>query len=555
MQRKLFWITWIVIVFLAIALRFYQLGKVPFSLYWDEAAMMVDVKSVVQTGHDMFGRPWFQLIYPSYGDFKLAVYIWSATLSAKIFGVSEWSLRLPSALAGVGTVIIGGLLARQIFAKNKQSLHESELVQLITMFILAITPWDMMFSRTGFEGHLAQFFLGLSVCFTLASKKKWWFIIFAAFLGALATYTYFSVRFVWPVVFLLACFLSSDKTRNFKRSFIQAVMGTILFLLMLIPLYRSPLYADTNTFRLGTDSVLNRSEYPVQTNVYRQLGGNSRVDRVLFSPRVFMMKQLLENYAANSSLQFLFTSGDPNLRHGTGKNGLFFLIFLPFFISGIYYLFFQRRGVLFFLLGWWIIALLPASVPLNVPHALRSLNALVPIALIIGVGLTQIFLFLESKLSRSVAFLAISLILISICISDVSFIYHYFTFYPKESASDWQNGYKQLAQVITTSKHPNEDVWILPFDDRFYLWFMAYGPYTGKDFQSWKSEKYQFPSFDHISFHEPDQNHLNMANYHYLLAGQVDAVHQQLVKSKSQPTRLEIIKGDDGKDRFAVASF
>src|SRR5258708_8726060 len=112
-KTTVFWVFFTIILFFAAVLRFYQLGKVPVSLYWDEAAILVDVKSVIQTGRDMFGMPWYHVIFPSYGDFKLPVYIWLASVSAKVFGLGEWSLRLPSVLAGLGTVVVGGYLAKE----------------------------------------------------------------------------------------------------------------------------------------------------------------------------------------------------------------------------------------------------------------------------------------------------------------------------------------------------------------------------------------------------------------------------------------------------------
>src|SRR5438445_8980066 len=105
--------------------------------------MIVDVKSVLQTGKDIFGRPWFEVIYPSYGDFKLPVYIWLATFSAKIFGLSQWSFRLPSELAGIGTIVVGGFLAKfltelgisegdEVKAKRASERFFSQIFQLST---------------------------------------------------------------------------------------------------------------------------------------------------------------------------------------------------------------------------------------------------------------------------------------------------------------------------------------------------------------------------------------------------------------------------------------
>src|SRR5260221_11836804 len=119
MSKKWFGFCFVLILLVAVAIRFYKLGSVPYSLYWDEVAMQVDVKSVVQTGRDMFGRPWYQVIYPSYGDFKLPVYIWAASGVEKMLGLSEFAFRLPSALAGIGTIIVAGWLAKEFLEDGK----------------------------------------------------------------------------------------------------------------------------------------------------------------------------------------------------------------------------------------------------------------------------------------------------------------------------------------------------------------------------------------------------------------------------------------------------
>mgnify|MGYP003988032779 FL=1 len=89
MTRRRYWIGFFLILLLAIFLRFYKLGQVPVSLYWDEAAILLDAKVVSQTGRDVHGNPWLQVLFPSYGDFKLPTYIWLAALSVKFLGVTE----------------------------------------------------------------------------------------------------------------------------------------------------------------------------------------------------------------------------------------------------------------------------------------------------------------------------------------------------------------------------------------------------------------------------------------------------------------------------------
>ena len=373
MTKRRYWLVFTLILFLATFLRFYKLGQIPVSLYWDEAAILLDSKVTSQTGFDMHDRPWLQVLFPSYGDFKLPIYIWLATLSVKFLGVSELAVRLPSALVGLATIVLAGLISKELFFKLSDK--NKNLLQLMTMLTVTISPWSIMFSRTGFEGHLGQLILALSVWVILKARKKEWLILLSPVLGALATYTYFSVRFVWPVVFIFTALLVLK-----KKAGKWLAPALIIFGALLLPMMKSPLYVESNTFRYSTTSVLNAYDYPIQSNEYRELAGFSFMDRVLFHRHWLMGRELIKNYTDNLSLNYLFLTGDPNLRHGTGEHGLFLLIFLPVLLIGLYELFKKQRPELLILIVWWLIALLPASVPETTPHSLRSLNALVPMS-------------------------------------------------------------------------------------------------------------------------------------------------------------------------------
>ena len=550
MRKGLFLVLLGGILAVAIFLRLYKLGTIPYSLYWDEAAMFVDVKSVLATGRDMHNRPWYQVIYPSYGDFKLPAYIWVATLSAKTFGFSEWSLRLPSVLAGLGTILLAGVLAKS-FAKTLKP----HVVQLVAMTIVAVSPWSILFSRTGFEGHLGQFLLALSVWCIFASKKRWWLIILAAFFGAAATYSYFSVRFVWVVVFVLVTlYVYRDQLTFSKKSLPLTlkmfVLPLIVFSVLLVPMLKSPLYNDANRFRLGTDSILNTDNQVNQANVFREMAGNTRTDRVLFHPLWLTGEALLKNYSDNLNPNFLFITGDPNLRHGTGQQGLFLWPLLPFLLIGLYYFFTRDKFAFLVLILWWLVALLPASVPLNTPHALRSLNALVPLAILLGAGVSFGYeKILTFKFGRAtmIGYAVIFLF------AATEFSYNYFTLYPRTSAKDWQDGYKQLAQAIFATQKNGQKVFVLPFDDRFYLWLMAYGPYTGQDFHNWKSRDYKFEdSVPNITSQIPDKSNLMQPT---LVAAEPNRFQELLPSFGVKPIQVQEIHGSDGTVRFVLASF
>ncbi|MCG2692235.1 hypothetical protein L6272_05415, partial [Microgenomates group bacterium] len=121
---------------LGLTARFWQFGQVPLSLYWDEAAIGLDARSLLTTGKDLNGNSWLQPLFFSYGDYKAPVYIWLVTLLGKTISVSELTVRLPSLLASLG---IAWLLFKW-------------LGSFVAISYL-IMPWSLHFSRIGFESH------------------------------------------------------------------------------------------------------------------------------------------------------------------------------------------------------------------------------------------------------------------------------------------------------------------------------------------------------------------------------------------------------------------
>ena len=92
------------IFLLATILRLWQLGTVPVSPDWDEAAIGYNAYSLLSTGKDEFGKT-FPLVFRSFNDYKPPLYIYLTMPSIAIFGLNTWSVRLPSALMGILAVI------------------------------------------------------------------------------------------------------------------------------------------------------------------------------------------------------------------------------------------------------------------------------------------------------------------------------------------------------------------------------------------------------------------------------------------------------------------
>jgi uncharacterized membrane protein len=84
-------------------------------------------------------------------------------LSTKCFGISEWSVRLPSVLAGIGIIYFGWLLANKNFYGK---------IALIFAFILAICPYLVYFSQEARMYSLFGFFSLASFYYFLSAFNK-----------------------------------------------------------------------------------------------------------------------------------------------------------------------------------------------------------------------------------------------------------------------------------------------------------------------------------------------------------------------------------------------
>src|SRR5438105_332729 len=108
------------IIILASVLRLWNLNNFPTGFNADEAAIGYNAYSLLQTGKDEYGAPW-PLQFKSFGDFKPGLYFYFVIPFVKVLGLNEWAVRLPSALLGIGLVILIYFLAKELFTSTRVS--------------------------------------------------------------------------------------------------------------------------------------------------------------------------------------------------------------------------------------------------------------------------------------------------------------------------------------------------------------------------------------------------------------------------------------------------
>ncbi len=79
---------------------------------WDEALYAQVAREMVEGGN------WLTLSWNSQPYFKKPpLLFWAIALSYRVFGISEWSTRLPSVLFGIGSVLLVVLLGRYLYGR------------------------------------------------------------------------------------------------------------------------------------------------------------------------------------------------------------------------------------------------------------------------------------------------------------------------------------------------------------------------------------------------------------------------------------------------------
>ena len=474
MQTRHLVIFWFVVA-VGVLLRLILLGSVPVSLYMDEAAIGVDAYTISQTGKDMHGASAFQAIIPSYGDFKMPVYIWFSTMATMLFGANPVAVRIPSALAGIASIFLAYAFMRELFSFRSAWLNR--WAPVVASALVAILPWSLLFSRTGFEGHLGQAILGLSILLWLKAQKDtslrgWVLSIFSAVIAALAVYTYYSIRFVVPAVILTSFFLHA---KPIHLQLGRIVGWLFIWIILFIPMYQSPYYEPSQRFRLSAQSILqDMPEYVAQQNLLREQAGNTLLSHLIYHRYWFLIQALANNYTEQFSLPFLFLTGDSNLRHSTNRVGLSYVISIPFVLLGLVVAVQKQWRVSMFLLVWILFSALPAAVPHEVPHALRFLNALLPFSLVLSLGVVEFFHH-AIKLPFFQRYCVLSVFAILVLGSLAWFQYDYWIQYPSRSADAWDDGVAELvtAAAQESISSPDQTI-VIAGNEKAFLWYILY---------------------------------------------------------------------------------
>ena len=103
----------VVILLLAALVRTHKLDSAPYGTLVDEASYGYIANSIAQTGRDELGN-FLPISFKAFGDYKLPVYGYLLVPVVKLLGVSNLSVRLPSAISGIFITLLTYLILKKL---------------------------------------------------------------------------------------------------------------------------------------------------------------------------------------------------------------------------------------------------------------------------------------------------------------------------------------------------------------------------------------------------------------------------------------------------------
>lgn len=463
---KRVWIIILVLLF-ALFLRTYKIDSNPPGLTPDEASIGYNAYSILKTGKDEYGKP-FPIIFKSFGDYKPGLYVYLTVPSVTIFGLNEFSVRLPSIISGVISVYLIYLIVKLLFKNEK--------LALISLLVASINPWLIIFSRGAWEVNVALTLTLAGIYFFLRSLNTSKYIILSATFFALTLVTYQGAKLSTTIVVGLLFVLYWKNLLKFKYKYL--VSAFIIGLVISLPIIFS-LFSGQGG-RLAVFSVFS---YPRPPDLLQNFlnEGNIRKGSVTYAlfygePLNFA-RGILGRFFNHFSGRFLFFEGDwANPRHTPPYQGVLLIGDMFFLVIGIVSLLrnkFTKENL--FVLLWLVLSTLPAILSRDQVQAVRAFNLSVPMVIIISFGI-----YYALKNYKKIFLLLIIPVYIA---SFVYFLDSYFIHQPILKSQYWQYGYKQMVEIVTPIQHKYKTVRIQQSYDQPYIYFLFYQKYDPAKWQ------------------------------------------------------------------------
>jgi 4-amino-4-deoxy-L-arabinose transferase-like glycosyltransferase len=485
----------ILIFIVALFVRVYALGQMPLHLHQDEIMNGYVGRFILENGKDLYGNRLPVLYFDNFGDFPSVVPMYISGFFTYIFGLTEFAIRFPIALAGALSVLPVYLIAK----KATYSEHAGRAAAIF----LALSPWHIVLSRATSEAVIGTMLLLFGIVFLLRVFEEQKYIPNAvmAFLFFLSTYFFYHpFRIVVPLLLLGALVL------HFKTIYLKplAIM-CIFFFLLTFGISKTHWglgrFSQTSVFTFN-NATNNRIDMYA-----RDAGQNHSLDLKIFNNKpIVYAREIIRQYFSYLSPNFLFTDGGRPYRYVVPDQGLLqiSLFGLTVFVVAVLL---TNPGLLakqkwnptiISFIGWLVlIAPLTASLTLDeVPNVHRSA--------IFGILLTVFFACIYFRFVSIKTFVKplLAAFWIVFILETVYFFHQYIVLAPAAQSPTRYDSRTLLAKQLITQREKYTNI-VVPREI-----FSIYYLYYTKNFDSNLAGKFQknliIPEVDNLNFIDND---------------------------------------------------
>ena len=414
------------ILIVAAVLRIYRLGDVPAGLYCDEAGNGYNAYALGTAGIDENGLHWPLYVWSFGTAFKNPAFIYPAMVPVKLFGLSEFSVRLTSAAFGIATVAALFFLGRALM---------TPWVGAWAALFLALCPWHLHFSRIAFE-LIAFPFLFTAGAVGLVGFARGRRTLPLGLAGCAAcVYAYAPAAFFVPAFLLgFGLLYAVDLVRRWRELLVALAVAAAVLAPAAVFFTRQT-SSGTVYFRRTTFLDAQQPWRP-------QFG------------------RFLQNYQQFFATRFLIREGDPIYRHSVRGFGELYPFFIPFIVLGAGTAL-LRRDRASKLAVWWL-ALYPVAPSLmnEIPSATRGIIGAPIFCLLAGIGFAATlravrWLGGNRRFGRVVQAAAVVIATVVFGREVYKYLYAYFVDYPTYSAltpGGFQFGYRDAIHYLDAER-------------------------------------------------------------------------------------------------------
>jgi hypothetical protein len=455
-------------------LRLYSLDKFPPSLYTDEADQGYNAYSILKTGKDEHGY-FLPISLRSFGDWKppLQTYLMIPFIHA--IGLNETAVRLPSAILGVLISLVTYLLIFEIFRDRKNNTK----IALLSAFLISISPWAILQSRSAMLVMVALFMLEGGVLFFLKSIKNIRYLSMSIIFYCFSVYAYYGMRVITP---LLAVILFIKFRKSLVGSLRNYILPFLILLIFVTPLLLSFVKNPDVVFgRARTVSIFYDQGIKLRQWELISQDGISAIPiitRFFHNNLVMYGQNIIKRFLSHFEYNFLFITGDKSSPFQIPNMGIIYIADGLFILIGLYSLTKGQKIPSLVLLSWLLISIIPASLTFMTPSSNRIFSAAVPFVIMVALGLERSLIMCRSF--KNILILIVCLIYV-FCFGY--FLKQYFIILPMDHADWWNYGWKVAVKYTNSMSNNFETIYVSDKNGMPYIYYLFYNNYDPEKFQ------------------------------------------------------------------------